>query len=177
MKAATERASLAGVIAALAAAPGRGPSVARVAGQAVEFICKYYKVGWFCTLGCIFALRSLLRGCKFSVHLWMRLEASPFHRPFHRSFPFSFTQSFHHSFHCLPINLTLQEELSEDVKVALAAALGAWLPRCAGMPEPALARLAGEAAAGAAVVRRLQGGACWRTCNSLAALNCSLSRQ
>lgn len=44
IKAAAERASLAGVIAALAAAPGRGPSVARVAGQAVEFICKYYKV-------------------------------------------------------------------------------------------------------------------------------------
>ncbi len=45
MKAVAERASLAGVIAALAAAPGRGPSVARVAGQAVEFVCKYYKVG------------------------------------------------------------------------------------------------------------------------------------
>lgn len=37
----------------------------------------------------------------------------------------------------------LQEELSEDVKVALAAALAAWLPRCGGMPEPALARIAG----------------------------------
>ncbi|PRW50843.1 Translational activator GCN1 isoform A [Chlorella sorokiniana] len=77
VKAVAERASLAGVIAALAAAPGRGPSVARVAGQAADFICKYYK-----------------------------------------------------------------EELSEDVKVALAAALAAWLPRCGGMPEPALARIA-----------------------------------
>lgn len=36
-----------------------------------------------------------------------------------------------------------QEELSEDVKLALAAALAAWLPRCGGMPEPALARIAG----------------------------------
>lgn len=44
IKAVAERASLASVIAALAAAPGRGPSVARVAGQAVEFISKYYKV-------------------------------------------------------------------------------------------------------------------------------------
>ncbi|EFN56582.1 hypothetical protein CHLNCDRAFT_144295 [Chlorella variabilis] len=76
IKAASERASLAAVIASLAEAPGRGPSVARVAAQAVEFICGYYK-----------------------------------------------------------------EELSEDVKAALAAALGAWLPRCSGMPEPALARM------------------------------------
>ena len=37
----------------------------------------------------------------------------------------------------------LQEELSDDVKAALAAALGAWLPRCAGLPAPALARMAG----------------------------------
>lgn len=44
LKAVAERASVAGVIAALAACPGRGPSVARVAGQAVEFVCKYYKV-------------------------------------------------------------------------------------------------------------------------------------
>lgn len=39
IKAASERASLAAVIASLAEAPGRGPSVARVAAQAVEFIC------------------------------------------------------------------------------------------------------------------------------------------
>ena len=44
LKAVAERASVAAVIAALAACPGRGPCVARVAGQAVEFICKYYKV-------------------------------------------------------------------------------------------------------------------------------------
>lgn len=43
LKAVAERASVAGVIAALAACPGRGPSVAPVAGQAVEFVCKYYK--------------------------------------------------------------------------------------------------------------------------------------
>ncbi|KAL4444093.1 hypothetical protein ABPG75_011830 [Micractinium tetrahymenae] len=76
IKAVAERASLAAVIASLAAAPGRGPSVARVAAQAAEFVCKYYK-----------------------------------------------------------------EELSEDVKLALAGALAAWLPRCAGMPEPVLARI------------------------------------
>lgn len=40
VKAVAERASLAAVIASLAAVPGRGPSVARVAAQAVEFICK-----------------------------------------------------------------------------------------------------------------------------------------
>lgn len=78
IKAAVERASLAGVLAALAAAPGRGPSVARLAGQAVDFICAYYP-----------------------------------------------------------------GELSEDVKGALAGALGAWLPRCAGVPQPALARITG----------------------------------
>ena len=47
-----ERASVAGVIAALAACPGRGPSVARVAGQAVEFICKYYKARNLCYYIC-----------------------------------------------------------------------------------------------------------------------------
>jgi hypothetical protein len=36
-----------------------------------------------------------------------------------------------------------KEELNEDVKAALAGALGAWLPRCAGMPDAALARLTG----------------------------------
>ncbi|KAL4419436.1 hypothetical protein ABPG77_006363, partial [Micractinium sp. CCAP 211/92] len=76
IKSVAERASLAAVIASLASAPGRGPSVARVAAQAVDFICKYYK-----------------------------------------------------------------EELSEDVKLALAGALAAWLPRCSGMPEAALARI------------------------------------
>ncbi len=37
-----------------------------------------------------------------------------------------------------------KEELSEDVKLALAGALAAWLPRCSGMPEAALARITGE---------------------------------
>lgn len=53
IKAAVERASLAGVVAALAAVPGRGPSVARVAAQAAEFICK-------CVRGC---------GCCWGVHV------------------------------------------------------------------------------------------------------------
>ena len=44
---------------------------------------------------------------------------------------------------CVYMPNSLQEELSEDVKVALAAALAAWLPRSGGMPEPALARIAG----------------------------------
>ncbi|KAI3427088.1 hypothetical protein D9Q98_007027 [Chlorella vulgaris] len=76
IKAVTERASLAAIVASLAGLLGRGPSVARVAAQAADFICSYYK-----------------------------------------------------------------EELNEDVKAALAGALGAWLPRCAGMPDAALARL------------------------------------
>ena len=40
LEAVVERASLAGVIASLAAVPGRGPSVARVGAQAVDFLCK-----------------------------------------------------------------------------------------------------------------------------------------
>lgn len=70
----------------------------------------------------------------------------------------------HTSPHRTSLHMPLQEELSEDVKVALAGALGAWLPRCAGMPEPALARLAGERAAGA--YRHWQATACCRACNT-----------
>jgi hypothetical protein len=40
IKAAAERASLAALLAALAAAPGRGPTLARVAGRAVDSICR-----------------------------------------------------------------------------------------------------------------------------------------
>lgn len=40
IKAVTERASLAAIVASLAGLLGRGPSVARVAAQAADFICR-----------------------------------------------------------------------------------------------------------------------------------------
>lgn len=54
-----------------------------------------------------------------------------------------------------------KEELSEDVKAALAAALGAWLPRCSGMPEPALARMTGGRGARFPEREGEGWGACW----------------